>query len=266
MTICLIDADVLKYSCGYSIEKREVGDEYNTIIVEPVEHAFYNINSIIKKVLDRCKSKKYKCFLTKMGDRSNYRYSIDPDYKVNRAKAGKPIYYESCHNFILSSHQAFETEGQEADDAVSIEHCTLHPFGFDPAIKNSIICSIDKDFNNVPGWHYNWRRDELYFVTELDALKNFYLQILTGDTCDDIPRIKKRWRKKQAEASLQKATTEQEMFEIVFLEVLKTMQDEGHSTYAVNKKITERGQLVWLRRTPNEMWQIPSTNSITSKI
>ena len=53
-----------------------------------------------------------------------------------------------------------------------------------------IICSIDKDLNNTPGWHYNWKSDNIYFVEKLTATRTFYKQILTGDmSVDNIPGL-----------------------------------------------------------------------------
>ena len=41
----------------------------------------------------------------------------------------------------------------------------------------------------VEGWHYNFVKDEHLEVTKAEGLRNFYRQLLTGDTVDNIPGL-----------------------------------------------------------------------------
>ena len=50
----------------------------------------------------------------------------------------------------------------------------------------SIIVSIDKDFDQVPGWHYNFVKGEKYYVDDDQGFYNFCAQLLTGDRADNI--------------------------------------------------------------------------------
>lgn len=270
---CLIDCDPMKYAAGFGCESR---DENGLIVVKPIEHGKWFINSMVKKCIQRCESREYQCFVTPMHDKSNFRFDIFPDYKANRKDTRKPYHINALHEHLVTRWRAKESAGEEADDTVSIAHCALNPFGFDfkgadiipLEYSSSIICSIDKDFNNVPGWHYNPRKDEFYFVSEIDALRNFYLQILTGDATDNIPRIKKGWRQKSAEEKIQKACTEKEMYDIVY-EVVYTIiygGDESDKTRSLTNQqvdseikefVLRNGRLVWLRRKENEMWELP---------
>ena len=61
----------------------------------------------------------------------------------------------------------------EADDQVTIEYLE------DPA--NRCIVSIDKDLDQIPGNHYNYRKDLFYEVSEAEAAYNFWVPVLTGD-------------------------------------------------------------------------------------
>ena len=70
-------------------------------------------------------------------------------------------------------------EGEEADDQLSIR-C---------ALKGDTIATIDKDLNNTAGWHYNWQKDDLYCVGKIEADRNFYRQLLVGDSTDNIPGL-----------------------------------------------------------------------------
>jgi imidazole glycerol phosphate synthase subunit HisF len=59
-------------------------------------------------------------------------------------------------------------EGQEADDAIAI---AATEYG-----DECIMASIDKDFDQVPGWHFNFVKNERYYITEEQGRLNFYTQ------------------------------------------------------------------------------------------
>jgi len=251
----IIDMDPLIYRCGFAVES--YNKEENIIEIEPVHHAYYNINSMMGKILQYTKDSKFKGYLTASNDRTNFRFDIFPKYKDNRKDARKPVYYNELREFMINRYEAEVVSGEEADDRCSIEHCKLNNLGFDKDVFNSVVCSFDKDFNNIPGWHYNYVKDELYFVDELQALRNFYLQILTGDPSDGIPRIKKGWRQKDAELALIKADNEKDMISIVHDELVEILDDTSENStlkQQVQEILIDRGRLVWLRREDNEMW------------
>jgi 5'-3' exonuclease len=253
----------LVYRCGFSIEK--INKETEILEVEPVHHAYYNINSMMKKILKHTKNNQYNGWLTS-NDKSNFRFDIYDQYKSNRKDARKPIYYHEIREFLVTKWKANITSGQEADDQCSIDHCEFNKLGFDPENLNSIVCSFDKDFNNIPGWHYNFVKDDVYYIDELQAARNFYLQILTGDTSDGIPRIQFGWKKKKTVELLEKALTIEEMEDIIYKE-LERINTELYKKEKIdqfenfkdlnevcNYQFTTRGQLVWLRREVNEFW------------
>jgi hypothetical protein len=144
--------------------------------------------------------------------------AVTEPYKGNRV-APKPKHYQALRDY-MQNHWKFEMiEGQEADDAIGIAAYTLDP-------EEYCICSIDKDLDMLRGKHYNFVKDFFYHVTEEEAIFNFYKQILTGDReCKD----------------------EKEMY----LAVLKAY--EGNS-----ERVLENGQLLWIRREPNQIWKPPS--------
>lgn len=58
-------------------------------------------------------------------------------------------------------------------------------------LEKTVICTKDKDLDMISGLHYNWTKDkEPYEVSEQQALKAFYSQLLTGDRVDNIQGIK----------------------------------------------------------------------------
>jgi len=141
----------------------------------------------------------YKLFLTSP---DNFRKHIYPEYKANRT-ATKPKHLQFLRDYLVESWQGTVAEKMEADDYLGINQ---H--------ESSIICSIDKDLLQVPGKHYNFVKKEFYEVDEETGSRNFYTQLLTGDTSDNIKGIAGIGPVK-AKKALAECFTEQEMFSVV---------------------------------------------------
>jgi hypothetical protein len=276
----ILDCDILVYRCGFAIQS---ADDNGNIVAEPVHHAYYNVNSIVRKCLELSgfdDNSRLHGYLT-IGGKDNFRFDIYKYYKENRVKCldncgnphpyeckelghnvsgSRPVYYAEIREFILRKWAAEMVYGQEADDAMSIKQYELNNSQFSPETFESIIWTLDKDLNNTPGWHGNIVSGEIFYVTPLEALQNFYLQILTGDVSDGIPRIKKGWRKKETEAAIKKATTEKEILAIVHDVVYNLLykEDTLESVFKIEQEITWRGQLVHMRTRPDEFWSMPN--------
>jgi 5'-3' exonuclease len=54
---------------------------------------------------------------------------------------------------------------------------------------DSIICTIDKDLDQIPGQHYNFVRKEKYNVSEDEGNRFFFYQLLVGDPTDGIKGV-----------------------------------------------------------------------------
>jgi 5'-3' exonuclease len=130
-------------------------------------------------------------------------------------------------------------DGQEADDAIGIE-------AYKSEEDSYLIMTIDKDLDMIRGWHYNFIKGIRYHVDECDTLRWFYTQVLTGDRVDNIPGLKGIGPKK-AEKILGEATEEGELFQAV----LKAYDNDL-------ARLTEMGQLLWIRRKEGELWTPPS--------
>ena len=273
--ILLMDMDLLKHRAANAIETKD--KETGEYKAEPVHHAYYNINSMVRRIFVKTRRTTAEFFLTAPG-KSNFRYDIYPDYKGNRKDKHLPEHLTDVHNYIKHKYKAKEAAGQEADDDISIRHHELNPNGWNWKHRNSCIVSIDKDFDNIPGWHYNFMKQKAYYLDEITAKRNFYLQLLVGDTADNVPRIKKGWLKKNTEEKINKALTEKELLDIVVEEIkaVKTkdkkeieelvLAETGckisnwdiYLTQLTERELRFRGQLLHLRTKPDEMWEIPS--------
>lgn len=134
---------------------------------------------------------------------SNFRKKIYPEYKANRRTMIRPPMLEPLKQWALVHWEARVEDTLEADDLLGFAQT-----------DETVIVSIDKDMLMIPGWHYNYVKDELKYVTNIDGLRHFYTQILVGDPADNIKGAKGIGAVK-AERILRDAETEEEMLEAV---------------------------------------------------
>lgn len=189
----VLDADVLLYRCGFAADAQARGDfkdEFPDASPEEIEdhlasfdyehYAKHNAKSVI---LDTQEIFSRDCVLYLSGH-GNFREQMATilPYKGNRDKTHRPKYYKELKQYFVEHWDAIVVDGREADDALS---CELWK-----APDETVLVTIDKDLDNTPGWHYNWVKKELYYVSSEAADYNFWKQVLTGDTTDNIPGIK----------------------------------------------------------------------------
>lgn len=166
----LIDADSIVYAAGFASDKRSDPLEFNLQLTKKVMHGIL-MNSACDSFIP---------YLTGSDSmHPNFRSVLYSDYKANRT-AKKPVYFQEIRDYLTDVWRSEYVFGMEADDAIAIDATA--------GIDSVIIVSIDKDLWTVPGWHYNWRKKTpLEYVTEHEALVNFYRQLLIGDTSDNVP-------------------------------------------------------------------------------
>jgi len=222
----LIDADVLAYRLGFACKG------------ETQEKAASSLSSFIETILyESLDVNKYELYLT---GKKNFRLDIatTAPYKENRSDFQKPEHLPFLRDYMVDAWCATVSDGEEADDLIAIRATELG--------DDSIMVSIDKDFNQVQGWHYNFAKNDKYYVTAEEGMRFFYRQILTGDRVDNIIGIKGVGDKK-AEKMLGDAKTEQELYAVC----VEALGEE---------RVLENGRLLWLRREKNQLWFPPSSN------
>ena len=111
---------------------------------------------------------------------SNFRYQVDPNYKVNRKIQAKPIYLEPIRELVSSSFSnVHKVDTAEPDDAV-VTLYTQNP-------RRYYLCAIDKDIlNSCVGRHYNYKKDTFVETDYMRAYTWAYEQALSGDYSDGI--------------------------------------------------------------------------------
>ena len=182
-TTLLIDADVLAFEASVIAEESiEWKEEMWTV------HADMALAKA--RVINRVEEFKEKLqgdnVVMCLSDRANFRRKLNPDYKSNRATARLPIILRQVKQWIID-----ELDGQlwstlEADDIISI-------LATDKTMdEETIVVSIDKDFQSVPGIYYDFNKDETHHVSEEEADNYHLIQTLTGDATDGyggVPRV-----------------------------------------------------------------------------
>jgi hypothetical protein len=114
--------------------------------------------------------------------RGTYRDKVYPEYKANRTQP-RPKHYEEAREYFMEHFDAHIARGIEADDYVGIVGQAMRDK------CNVTMVHIDKDLDMLPGCHYNFRKKEFYHVTPLDGYKHYGIQMLKGDSTDNIPGL-----------------------------------------------------------------------------
>jgi DNA polymerase-1 len=119
---------------------------------------------------------------------SNYRRTIFPEYKGNRVGKRKPLGLKALRAEILALPNSYINEELEADDAISVLAGEARAES-----ERCVVVSGDKDLLQIPGIHYRpWGKSgpEILEVSESEAWRRFWLQVLEGDSVDNIPGCK----------------------------------------------------------------------------
>lgn len=163
MTIALIDSDLVAYRVAATCDTDEDG---------ALDIALLRCDKLMQDIVDATNSDQYQAFLT---GKNNFRKRINPAYKANRKDTIPPRYLQQCRQYLIDVWNAEVSEGCEADDLLGINQT-----------KDTILCSLDKDLDMIPGLHYNWVKGDLYEISKIEAIQHFYRQLLIGDRSDNI--------------------------------------------------------------------------------
>jgi len=280
--LALIDADIVRYqaaavsdSVSYCHPMLMVTQRYKkdiladvddagedpsliekTITPEPVEFCLHTIKVMVETITEGADCTHARLFMTGAGNYRETRAVTHP-YKGTRVTE-KPSHFEAAGDYLKGKYGAEVIEGAEADDALGYEHL------LDP--DNTVLCSTDKDLLMIPGIHFSWSstsETQKYFdypyntpfeVTPYDADKWFYLQLLMGDTVDNIKGVKG----------------------IGYKKALKMLEDDGITPYPYIVKewynivrgayeaaglsqdfLRENADLLWIQRSKDQLWEPP---------
>lgn len=119
---------------------------------------------------------------------NNFRYGLakTKPYKGNRATMVHPQYLNHCKQYLIDKYGAIIVDGFEADDAIAT----------DMTVNGAFHCGIDKDMLQIPGRHYNYVKKEWQDVSNEEATKILWRQVLMGDASDNVPGLPRVGEKK----------------------------------------------------------------------
>lgn len=212
-------------------------------VYEPVSHAIANVDSIIERIMKQT-DHTIEDTIVCLSGKTNFRdevATIKP-YKANREGKPQPTHGQACVLHMIDTYNCDVSEGEEADDVMGYRH--MRVYREDP--MGSIIATVDKDLDMVPGMHFNFVKEEYYYVDASAARVNFWKQMVTGDPTDNIPGIPGSG---PAAATKMEAKGDLNREGILALYVQAYGgEDEGFQAF------NEMGRLLWIRQEPEQQW------------
>lgn len=258
--LALIDLDPLPYAYG------GVAYEDGTILPDSLLRKM--VDDKIREIMERSGSEDWIGYLSDSG--SNFRIDVATilPYKGNREGNTKPPKWAMLRKYLMEQYpdRVQLIYDMEADDALSIRQWDSLIFKIGcssvngkpyEVVGSTIICTIDKDLDMVPGWHYCWSKGqspekEPWFQDEIGGLRFFYKQLLTGDMTDNIRGLYGVGKKSTLLTKLDDMDTEQEMFLHVQGEYTKRF-----GSYA-DQFMLENGRLLWMLQDKEDVWKFPT--------
>jgi len=233
----LIDADIICYRLGYATENDPSASEK---LVKAMVNTY--VDDMLQAIV--AKHPHYTEFYMYLTGKGNFRneIAVTAPYKGNRTKK-KPRFVPTIREHLIRNFEAIVSEDQEADDVIAIKATQNR--------DNCLICSVDKDFLQVPGYHYNFVTNVYQTVSDEEGLFNFYQQILTGDRVDNIVGLTGIGPVKSK--NLLEGLSEQEMY-------AKCVE-----LYESEERVIENARLLWLRREEGQIWNPPNEDTQQEK-
>lgn len=284
----LLDGDIIVFRCGFAAErniwflswgedlkqskqfdyKREAMEHLDKVCpgkfsreedkdyslwsereLEPLSHALHGVKRSINSICaanDLNPDTDLIVMLSPGGQTFRHNVAVTRPYKGNRKTAHRPTYEKEIRKYIIENYVTVVAENEEADDLLAIEQTKLGP-------HDSIILSIDKDLDQVPGLKYNFMHDIGYDIDQKQADYNFCMQLLTGDSTDNIPGLPKVGPTGAAKMLHGLETYDEMMEEVARQYQMRAGQEDWHAY------LIEQGRLLWIRREPGQMWEPPET-------
>lgn len=284
--LVLIDGDELVYKAGFASQhkiyhvvcdgeivqevkyKKDavewIGDDpdgkytiESVIVPDGEETARFSLYGVLNTILKDIEHDDYRVYLS---GTDNFREKVATlvPYKGNRSESSKPVYYSFIKSILVNEYSAETVDGIEADDALSITQWYHY---LNPSNWETIMATQDKDLKMVPGNHYNPSKRESFQVNPWEGRLSFYVQLLTGDSTDNIPGIY-RVGPVKAEKLLrpyEKASND------TLLAIVGREYEDAHKSPAISDKmpgdlwgkerITEIARLLWMLQSRDQMWE-----------
>lgn len=258
----LVDADPLVYRSGFASQET-VEDEYigTAVRAQPVEFALHIVKTSIEAMQDAVqnhfgKSKIHTALVLSGPDNYRFKLATIRPYKGSRSPT-LPVHYQKIRDYLTGQYGAKVVHRREADDEISIRAWRSWRAGE----RNYVVATVDKDLDQIPGWHYDYMKHVFYFVDEVDAQMALWRQILSGDPSDDVPGA---WRfgpvsaKNAVDYCYENLFTPEQIWTYI-LDVYEQQSTLPGCPYVAPGRdaALETARLVYMQREPGELWNPP---------
>jgi len=254
MTTLVIDGDILVHlACRYDRWQTKCKKEGKYLLVNlneegTKEHLEYtkredekymresweNFEKLVNTLVDELWAIGY--FMAVKGE-GNFRHDLYSEYKANRARQkekrpdNRSKFVNAITKLAVLNGYATPADGMEADDLVRIKAEELRESG-----EDFTIVTIDKDLRCIPGKFYDPKKKEHFEISEEEATKFYYEQLLSGDSSDNIPGVP-GVGPINAQKMLAGINSEEEYQEIVVSNYLAAYEDDWEVMLELNGKL-----------------------------
>lgn len=171
-----------------------------------------------------------------------FRYKIASIKPYKEGRKSKPKNFRLVKQYLHDNYSTLSLDYLESDDLLAIAQLN--------SSTETVICSSDKDLNMVEGMRYDIRKKKFLEISPEEAELNFYIQLLTGDSTDNIPGLKGF-----GEITARKVLvglSKEERFPFIVNTYKDHIENERsswcHKSMDYKKVIWEIGNLLWMRR------------------
>lgn len=257
-----IDADILLFRAGFAVEHTDYFLEYEGIHefegkralnkyikenipadaeyevisefhIEPKAHAYHIANTMISDMITATGELPLLYF----SGENNFRKEKYPEYKANRKEEHRPKYEKDIKEFLKQNYPYIEEKTYEADDMLGITQTS-----------DTIIATLDKDLDMIPGLHYNFVKQEMYHIGIEEADYFFFLQLLMGDRVDNIIALNGVGPKTAVKLLDQYNTSAEEMY----IKVAELYREEFQGDWI--DKLNSNAEMLWIKRHSDTTW------------
>jgi DNA polymerase-1 len=181
-TTLLIDGDIILYRAAAVNQMAIAWDEGDTkeVYEGDLDSAIRDVRNTIGSLLVRLNASD---LIICLSHKENWRYSVYPKYKSNRANFQRPALLDRLREWVREYYICETMTNLEADDVMGI--LATHP---ELVYGDKIVVSHDKDLRQIPGWLYNPDTDDLPWEITKEMGYWFHMfQTLAGDVADGYP-------------------------------------------------------------------------------
>ncbi len=169
-TVVICDADSILYATAFSNKDKTL------------EEALENMDLFLTQIANACNAEDILLCLTK-GPNLRDQYAITKPYKGNRKDRELPNFYHELRAHMTEKWNAWTQPGFEADDLIFIARTEYKKRFLE---KRIILAVNDKDCLQYPGTYIDYKKMMFIQLEKGEADKNFWTQMIVGDSTDNI--------------------------------------------------------------------------------